>query len=343
VHALVGGLVSKALGGDFGTGAAAVGGATAAIALLKDQLDLLPDLSANERNAILQLAGDTVAYVVAGGGSQGAAAAGTAGMADLYNRQLHQDEKAAIKSHANGDSEEEARLTKAACYILKCWAQYAKDSEEYAQNYVSEAEVATLGNEINWVTSLQGNGFFNYSFLDKSADAILRDPTGVAVDVIKTAAGAIKTNVGVGLCLSSGAGCALGVPTAILGLSDTHEGIDSLSHRIENNDAPGFNPMRYWINSALPGLGNTAYDGANLALSLSSLGFQAPLKVGATDGITKTGSIFGVTVPKFSNQTIIPILNTVAPYGTTQSILILGVGSNTWSVIKDISDIWKKP
>ncbi|MFA9439657.1 hypothetical protein ACDA63_08475 [Uliginosibacterium sp. sgz301328] len=114
VHALVGGLVSKALGGDFGTGAAAVGGATAAIALLKDQLDLLPDLSANERNAILQLAGDTVAYVVAGGGSQWAAAAGTAGMADTYNRMLHQNEYDKAKRYAKqvaeklGISEQEA-------------------------------------------------------------------------------------------------------------------------------------------------------------------------------------------------------------------------------------------
>ncbi|MFA9439655.1 hypothetical protein ACDA63_08465, partial [Uliginosibacterium sp. sgz301328] len=94
VHALVGGLVSKALGGDFGTGAAAVGGATAAIALLSDQLDSIPTtLSKDERDAILQLAGQTVAYAISGGGSQGNAASAAAGMADLYNRQIHPEEK----------------------------------------------------------------------------------------------------------------------------------------------------------------------------------------------------------------------------------------------------------
>ncbi|MFA9439659.1 hypothetical protein ACDA63_08485 [Uliginosibacterium sp. sgz301328] len=95
VRAAISGIndAGRAADRDFGTGAAAVGGATAAIALLSDQLDRIPTtLSKDERDAILQLAGQTVAYAISGGGSQGNAASAAAGVADTYNRQLHPDE-----------------------------------------------------------------------------------------------------------------------------------------------------------------------------------------------------------------------------------------------------------
>jgi filamentous hemagglutinin len=57
------------------------------------------------------------------GGTSGATrGAGGALNADLYDRQLYSDEKAAIHEKANGDKAEEKRLTAAACYVLQCWA-----------------------------------------------------------------------------------------------------------------------------------------------------------------------------------------------------------------------------
>ncbi|WP_183032709.1 hypothetical protein [Cupriavidus sp. UME77] len=91
VHALVGGLVSQALGGDFGKGVAGVAAGTAAIALLNDKLGSM-GLSEDDRNAVLQTVGMLVAGAVGGGGAEGSAAAATAGMADAYNRQLHPGE-----------------------------------------------------------------------------------------------------------------------------------------------------------------------------------------------------------------------------------------------------------
>ncbi|AJG22983.1 hemagglutinin repeat-containing protein [Cupriavidus basilensis] len=88
VHALVGGLVSQALGGDFGKGVAGVAAGTAAIALLNDKLGSM-GLSEDDRNAVLQTVGMLVAGAVAGGGAEGSAAAAAAGMADTYNRLLH--------------------------------------------------------------------------------------------------------------------------------------------------------------------------------------------------------------------------------------------------------------
>ncbi|WP_458765412.1 hypothetical protein [Cupriavidus basilensis] len=70
VHALVGGLVSQALGGDFGKGVAGVAAGTAAIALLNDKLGSM-GLSEDDRNAVLQTVGMLVAGAVAGGGAEG--------------------------------------------------------------------------------------------------------------------------------------------------------------------------------------------------------------------------------------------------------------------------------
>jgi filamentous hemagglutinin len=93
VHGLIGGLVSKALGGGFGSGAAGVAAATAAIRLLDENMGSL-GVEPGTRDKMLQVVGMAVAKIVGGEGASGNAAAATAGMADAYNRQLHPDERA---------------------------------------------------------------------------------------------------------------------------------------------------------------------------------------------------------------------------------------------------------
>ncbi len=63
---------------------------------------------------------------------------------------------------------------------------------------------------------------------------------------------------------------------------------------------------------------------------------KVPIKVGIADGMNRPGSIFDVTVPRFNNQTLNPITNWPLPYGTTQGILLYGVGSKGVAVYKDI-------
>ncbi|MGN5476822.1 hypothetical protein ACTMU2_07250 [Cupriavidus basilensis] len=52
-----------------------------------------------------------------------------------------------------------------------------------------------------------------------------------------------------------------------------------------------------------------------------------PLKMGTADGLNRSGSMFDVTVPRFNNNTLIPFTGWTAPYGTTQTILLYGVGA----------------
>ncbi|HWX12556.1 MAG TPA: hypothetical protein VNZ04_11260, partial [Trinickia sp.] len=54
------------------------------------------------------------------------------------------------------------------------------------------------------------------------------------------------------------------------------------------------------------------------------------------DGLNRPGSMFDVTVPRINNNTLIPFINQAAPYGTTQGILLFGVGSKGAAVINDI-------
>jgi hypothetical protein len=72
--------------------------------------------------------------------------------ADLYNRQLHSDEKAAIREKANGDAAEERRLTAAACYVVQCWVEFSPNNSEWLANYVSTEDAKDLGPELQWVS-----------------------------------------------------------------------------------------------------------------------------------------------------------------------------------------------
>jgi filamentous hemagglutinin len=99
VHGLVGGLITAAVGGEFAKGAVGTAAGVGAIAMLDHNLrDLKMDEST--RNAVLQTVGMVVAGVVGGGGANGAAAAGATGMADTYNRQLHNVSDADLRRKA---------------------------------------------------------------------------------------------------------------------------------------------------------------------------------------------------------------------------------------------------
>ncbi|BBU31401.1 hypothetical protein BTHE68_51350 [Burkholderia sp. THE68] len=258
------------------------------------------------------------------------------GLPDLYNRQLHLDEKQAIKDKANGDQAEADKLTKAACYAVKCWAEYPQGSDQYNANYVSQLEASQLGSELAWVNNQKETGLFNYTPGQKITDMLKSDPLGTAKDAAKIVTGGLTAKTGAALC-TNGLGCTAGGAMIAFGLSDMAEGGDGLYNRYNGIGSPGVNPLRYAFNEALPGgWGNVAYDGLNLATAIGALYAPVPLKVGAADGLNRPGSMFDVTVPRMNNQTLNPLTKNPLPYGTTQGILIYGVGSKGATVINDI-------
>lgn len=76
--------------------------------------------------------------------------------------------------------------------------------------------------------------------------------------------------------------------------------------------------------------------GLNLVAAIAALKAPDPLKMGNADGLNRPGSMFGVTVPRINNNTLIPFINQTAPYGTTQGILLFGVGSKGATVVNEI-------
>jgi filamentous hemagglutinin len=123
LHAMMGGAMSSATGGDFATGAVAAGASQAMAGALNDVFSKQPEY----REAAAQIVGLTAAGLA---GKDVEKAAWVSLMADQYNRQLHPDEIPLLKKQADSLAKEaklspeeaESRLAKALVYYTdKDW------------------------------------------------------------------------------------------------------------------------------------------------------------------------------------------------------------------------------
>ena len=145
MHAMAGGAISSAAGGDFITGAMAAGASQAMAGLLKERFSSTPAV----REALAQLIGMTSAGLVGGDINKGA---WVAQMADQYNRQAHPDEMRLIKEQAQAlataqgisPAEAEQRMARAFAYLTdKQWREMlAKDGlviDSATMKYLAQA------------------------------------------------------------------------------------------------------------------------------------------------------------------------------------------------------------
>ncbi|NKG02802.1 hemagglutinin [Ralstonia solanacearum] len=147
VHALIGGLISRAMGGEFGAGAAGAGAATLIMETFGKELessDALRNLSEKDRKALMQLVSGAIGGVVAGAtsGSGTAAAAGgaTSQMAEQFNRQLHQEETSLIAKLAK-DKARQICGSDTACISQKT-TEWSDLLERTAKGMVDDGENA---------------------------------------------------------------------------------------------------------------------------------------------------------------------------------------------------------
>ncbi|MDR5838787.1 hypothetical protein QCE83_31540 [Caballeronia sp. LZ034LL] len=335
-HVIGGGLIGGLGGGGIDTAAGGAAGAGVAAGFAPQLSEVAESVGDATGSKTL---GNLAANVVAGAGGAlagGEAGAATASNADLYNRQLNQKEKKTIADQANGDAAEASRLTKAACYAVKCWVEYAPGSEQYNANFVSQLEALQLGPELAWVNNQKEAGLFNYTPGQKVTDMVKSDPLGVGKDAAKIVLGGVTAKTGATFCTTSGAGCVAGGMMLAFGMSDIAEGADGLYNRYNGIPSAGTNPLRYGLNMLNRTWGDAIYDGVNLATALIALRAPVPLKVGTADGLGRPSSMFDVTVPRYNNNTLIPFVNRTAPYGTTQGILIFGVGTKGAAAFNDV-------
>jgi filamentous hemagglutinin len=166
---------------------------------------------------------------------------------------------------------------------------------------------------------------------------------GVAKDAVKVAVGGVAVKTGATICATTGAGCALGGGGMVLfGLNGMAEGAGGLYNRYSGVTSPGLNPLRSGLNKLSPTWGDTAYDGASLLFTFGALRAEVSLKMGIADGLNRPGSMFGVTVPRINNSTVIPFVNQALPQGTTKAILLHGIGSKGVIVTDDIRHAGEK-
>ena len=167
VHALVGGLVSRALGGEFGAGAAGAGAAELAMVSFGKQLLAIDGLSEGDRKALAQLVGMAVSGVAAGaaGGSAAgvAAAVGTAQTAVQNNYLKHAEI-------------EELEKAKQGCFAGNANACDEKKRLEQLDRQRDAALAACVGN-----TSTQCNGL-RQEVRSAEAEIIRSAPAILSVD-----------------------------------------------------------------------------------------------------------------------------------------------------------------
>lgn len=223
MHALVGGLLSAAEGKGFATGAAAAGANEALINQLSSLVNGDPKLLL----AASQIVGVLAAASVNGDVQTGA---NIAKDATAYNRIPHEQQKRWFADAAKGDATQEARLSAAACAVLKCSAGYPEGSAEY-NTYKA---IEDLGNSPAYADArqtVQASGLFDYGGLDSVRDAVGRyqvaERLGGAVQMVN---GTLMAGTGAAIAAGSGGlGLVLGGTLYGAGVDTTAAGATTLA------------------------------------------------------------------------------------------------------------------
>ncbi|GLX16244.1 hypothetical protein Pstr01_44830 [Pseudomonas straminea] len=225
LHAVMGGLLSEATGGDFKTGALA-GGANE---LLVEQLAGAIKGDKGLELMVSQLIG--VAAATATGGDP-AKAAELAKNATAYNRQLHSAEAKLLDELAQRDPERARAWDAAACALVSCAAGIPPSDPNYEFLTALQTEGAQYP-ELQ--VSLQESGLFSYSIAERFTDTVSSRGeelyyTGAAGSVIGGAGGAIVSGVGgaTSCGVTLGLGCAIGVAGFAGSVSQYSDGWDRI-------------------------------------------------------------------------------------------------------------------
>ncbi|MGE8045414.1 DUF637 domain-containing protein [Pseudomonas monteilii] len=165
VHAMVGGLLAEATGGDFRTGALAAGLNEAAVGYLNTLV--------RGDKTLLSMSSQVVGVMAAA--SRGDADASSiekggwvAKNATQYNHMLHQSQTQALDEQRQRHPEKADRLNAAACALTRCAESIPTDDPQYSQWKAFQDRGETYQEE---VALLEGTGQFDgRSFIDWSDD-----------------------------------------------------------------------------------------------------------------------------------------------------------------------------
>ncbi|HEU4459697.1 MAG TPA: hemagglutinin repeat-containing protein [Methylibium sp.] len=233
-HVVVGALGGATSGYGAVQGAAGAGVSAAAAPQL-DQLQAdayrqLREAGLSEAAArTISAAAGLTAATTLGAATGGAAGAMTALNQDANNRQLHRVETERIQQLARGDAEREARLTAAACALVRCADgvptndpayAYLRGLQEAGAGYM--AEQTLLRQQTGQIGRAQQTLFGYDPLTDSSLDWLSQNRVGTR------AAGAVQAVGGAALIAAGSAGCTGGVGCTV-GAVGVAMGVDHLS------------------------------------------------------------------------------------------------------------------
>ncbi|MCW1243356.1 DUF637 domain-containing protein, partial [Pseudomonas sp. SAICEU22] len=208
MHALAGGAISSATGGDFKTGAIAAGASQAMAGELNAIFDTQPDL----RQAVSQIVGLTAAGLAGGDVEK---ASWVALMADEYNRQLHQKETVALEKLQKETPEKSYELKAAACALVHCSASVPVDDPNYQAVKALEADGKGFSGA---QSALIATGAYDeYSKWDQANDDLLLNDKELrqSSQASRAVLGAIGAAAGFGGAILSTPACITGAGCAI--------------------------------------------------------------------------------------------------------------------------------
>lgn len=315
LHTLVGGLTAGA------AGAVGAGSASAAAPKIEElQTSLRTALKEagvgdSAANLISSLAGGATAAGI-GGVSSGGSAAGavTAFNADMNNRQLHPSEKQRITELAKGDARKEARLTAAACALVKCYAEYPEGSDAY-NALKAMADVGSNDAMASERQQLQAQqSLFGYSKTDQFLDSAkqVNNTYQVSTRALGAgqaalgAAGVAASVVTAPASCSTGIGCVANAVVATTSLDAVYTGSkQAISGQSEDS----------LLNQALQGLGMSpeASSYAEMALGIGAAAKVASVVNAAANQAAKMDDLAKSSYSKFNTNgvTVTPdVMNT---------------------------------
>ncbi|WP_338483190.1 filamentous hemagglutinin N-terminal domain-containing protein [Pseudomonas trivialis] len=212
MHALFGGAVASATGGDFKTGAIAAGASQAMAQILNDTFDKQPEM----RQGFAQIVGLTAAGLAGGDVNK---ASWVSQMADQYNRQLHQKETIALEALQKEDPNNAYKLKAAACALVQCSSSVPVDDRNY--KYVRDLELDGNGFKDAQKQLLATGAFDEYGSWDKANDALLKNDKALtrSGNASRAVLGAIGAAAGLGGAILSTPACVTLVGCAVPALS----------------------------------------------------------------------------------------------------------------------------
>ncbi|WP_245227165.1 MULTISPECIES: DUF637 domain-containing protein [Pseudomonas] len=181
IHAMVGGLLSNATGGDFRTGALAAGANEALVGHLNSLVNGNKNLLTMSSQIVGALAAATQKDADASSIEKGSWVARNA---TQYNKGLHEPAAMELEKARNENPDRAERLDAAACALVHCSASVPTSDKNYEGLKALEAKGAGYTREL---ADLKATGQFDYGYIDSADDFITRHDeavtrTGAVID-----------------------------------------------------------------------------------------------------------------------------------------------------------------